>query len=71
MSDYYSIPTTLGAARLAAAANNGQALTLSHMAYNYVGGFPQQFAGYIDEFRLRKEAVYTGNFTPPTAPFTF
>jgi len=27
--------------------------------------------GYIDEFRLRKEAVYTGNFTPPTAPFTY
>ena len=27
--------------------------------------------GYIDEFRYRREAVYTGNFTPPTAPFTF
>ena len=27
--------------------------------------------GYIDEFRYRKEAVYTTNFTPPTAPFTF
>ena len=26
--------------------------------------------GYIDEFRYRREAVYTGNFTPPTAPFT-
>lgn len=26
--------------------------------------------GYIDELRIRKEAVYTGNFTPPTAPFT-
>jgi len=26
--------------------------------------------GYIDEFRIRKEAVYTTNFTPPTAPFT-
>ena len=27
--------------------------------------------GYIDEFRIRKEAVYTGNFTPQTAPFTY
>ena len=27
--------------------------------------------GYIDEFRIRKEAVYTTNFTPPTAPFTY
>ena len=41
------------------------------VAMNYVGGFPQQFSGYIDEFRIRKEAVYTGNFTPPTAPFTY
>lgn len=39
-------------------------------AWNYIGGFPQQFNGYIDELRIRKEAVYTGNFTPPTAPFT-
>jgi hypothetical protein len=27
--------------------------------------------GLHDEFRYRREAVYTGNFTPPTAPFTF
>lgn len=27
--------------------------------------------GYVDELRIRKEAVYTGNFTPPTAPFTY
>ena len=26
--------------------------------------------GYIDEFRYRREAVYTTNFTPPTSPFT-
>ena len=27
--------------------------------------------GLHDEFRYRREAVYTSNFTPPTAPFTY
>lgn len=27
--------------------------------------------GYIDEFRIRKEAMYLANFTPPTSPFTY
>jgi len=27
--------------------------------------------GLHDEFRYRREAVYTADFTPPTAPFTF
>ena len=27
--------------------------------------------GYIDEFRIRKEAMYLANFTPPTQPFTY
>lgn len=27
--------------------------------------------GLHDEFRYRREAVYTGNFTPQTAPFTY
>ena len=40
-------------------------------AWNYMGGFTQPFQGYIDEFRIRKEAVYTGNFTPPTSPFAY
>lgn len=40
MSDYYSLPTTLGAAKLAAAANNNQALTLSHMAFGDANGIP-------------------------------
>ena len=35
------------------------------------GGAAAHFTGYIDEFRIRKEAVYTGNFTPQTAPFTY
>ncbi len=26
---------------------------------------------YIRGLKIRKEAVYTGNFTPPTAPFTY
>ena len=51
--------------------SNGAGTIQIGAATNYVGGFPQQFIGYIDEFRIRKEAVYTGNFTPPTAPFTY
>lgn len=30
------------------------------------GGF---YDGYIDELRVKAEAIYTGNFTPPAAPF--
>jgi len=51
--------------------SNGAGTIQIGAAWNYVGGFPQQFSGYIDEFRIRKEAVYTGNFTPPTVPFTY
>ena len=29
-----------------------------------------RITGYIDEFRIRKEAMYLADFTPPTAPFT-
>jgi hypothetical protein len=36
-----------------------------------IAGSASFFTGYIDEFRIRKEAVYTGNFTPPTAPFSY
>lgn len=35
------------------------------------GGVAAHFTGYIDEFRIRKEAMYLANFTPPTAPFTY
>jgi len=35
------------------------------------GGVAAHFTGYIDEFRIRKEAMYLADFTPPTAPFTY
>lgn len=38
---------------------------------SYKGVFVGGFDGYIDEARLRREAVYTGNFTPPTSAFTY
>ena len=34
---------------------------------NDVGG---QFSGYLDEIRIKKAVVYTGNFTVPTLPFS-
>jgi hypothetical protein len=38
--------------------------------HNGVGGAFNSFDGFIDEFRIvRGIAVYTSNFTPPTAPF--
>ena len=47
-----------------AVSNTSEALTI---------GFPGQYAyrGYLCDFRMVKgTAVYTGNFTPPTAPLT-
>jgi len=38
--------------------------------YEYFPDFPRGFDGYIDELRIVKgTAIYTANFTPPTAPF--
>jgi len=35
------------------------------------GGSDSFYTGYIDEFRIRKDAMYLADFTPPTAPFTY
>lgn len=40
MTDYYSIPTTLGAAKIAAAANVNEELTITHMAFGDANGLP-------------------------------
>lgn len=40
MTDFYSIPTTLGAAKIAAAANVNQELTITHMAFGDANGLP-------------------------------
>ena len=53
-----------GAIILSGSVDNAGDLTIS-------SGGSSRVTGYIDEFRYRREAVYTTNFTPPTAPFTY
>jgi len=36
-----------------------------------IGADVYGFTGLIDELRFKKEVVYTANFAPPTAPFTY
>lgn len=39
---------------------------------NYIGSKIQNFKGYLDEMRIIKgTSAYSGNFTPPVAPFTY
>ena len=57
----------IGTTSLTNDGNNFFKMTPASYEGVYVGGFD----GYIDEARLRREAVYTADFTPPTAPFTY
>ena len=34
-------------------------------------GVLSDFSGYIDEFRIRKQAMYLTDFIPPTSAFTY
>ncbi|MEM6437584.1 MAG: LamG-like jellyroll fold domain-containing protein, partial [Cyanobacteria bacterium P01_D01_bin.115] len=36
-------------------------------SYHFSQGF--NYAGYMEQLRIKAEAVYTADFTPPTAPF--
>ena len=58
---------SIGATSLLNEGNNFFKMTTATYKGVFVGGFD----GYIDEARLRREAVYTSNFTPPTSAFTF
>jgi len=51
--------------------NIGNSLLKTGATELRVGGSTNGINGYCEEFRLRKEAIYKTNFTPPTAPFTY
>lgn len=55
MTDYYSIPTTLGAAKIAAAANVNQALTITHMAFGDANGLPYLPVSRVNSTTLLNE----------------
>ena len=55
-----------GAINLSGSVDNAGDLTIG----SWFSG-SNRITGYIDEFRIRKEVVYTGNFTPPTSAFTY
>ena len=54
-------------------------LTVPYPAWNapsastdfHIGNSTHTQGGHYDEIRIRKEVVYTADFTPPTAPFTY
>lgn len=55
-----------GAINLSGSVDNAGDLTIG----SWFSG-SNRITGYIDEFRIRKEAMYLADFTPPIAPFTF
>jgi|TARA_B100001094_G_scaffold309845_1_gene343894 hypothetical protein len=45
--------------------------TIGYALYGFHWSSPYKaFNGYLDEIRISRRAVYTGNFTKPSAPFT-
>ena len=45
--------------------------TITHIGRLNYGFNTNSVNAYIRELRIRKEAIYKTNFTPPTAPFTY
>lgn len=55
-----------GAINLSGSVDNAGDLTIG----SWFSG-SNRITGYIDEFRIRKEAMYLADFTPPTSAFTY
>jgi len=51
--------------------NIGSGILKTGITRLVVGRGAYGIQGFVDEFRLRKEAMYLTDFTPPTAPFTY
>ena len=51
--------------------NIGSGILKTGITRLIVGRGAYGIQGFVDEFRLIKEAVYLADFTPPTAPFTY
>jgi hypothetical protein len=51
--------------------NSILSVTSTNMNYGYIGSIASAtyFNGYMDEFRISNSAIYTSNFTRPTAAF--